>query len=102
MTCKKAQEFLAQIDCPVNTLVNARKEQFDRDAAQQLIQTVAHVIAVKGKKVLRFSMAKDPAITDYLLSAILGPSGNLRAPALRKGKTFVVGFHPDVYSEVLG
>jgi len=102
VTCKKAQEFLAQIDCPVNTLVNARKEQFDRDAAQQLIQTVAHVIAVKGKKVLRFSMAKDPAITDYLLSAILGPSGNLRAPALRKGKTFVVGFRPDVYSEVLG
>ena len=102
MTCKKAQEFLAQKDCPVNTLVNARKEQCDRDAARQLIQTVSHVIAVKGKKVLRFRVAKDPAVTDDLLSAILGPSGNLRAPALRKGKTFVVGFHPDVYREVLG
>ena len=82
-------------------MVNARKEQFDRHAARQLIQTVSHVIAVKGKKILRFSMAQDPAITDDLFSAILGPSGNLRAPALRKGKTFVVGFHPDVYSEIL-
>ena len=101
MTCKKAQEFLAQQDCTANTLVNARKEQFDRDAALQLLQTVSQVIAVKGKKILRFLVTKDPSVTDDLLSAILGPSGNLRAPALRKGKTFVVGFHPDVYSEVL-
>ena len=81
--------------------MNARKEQFDRDAAMQLLQTVSQVIAVKGKKILRFQVTKDPSVTDDLLSAILGPSGNLRAPALRKGKTFVVGFHPDVYSEVL-
>ena len=82
--------------------MNARKEQFDRDAALQLIQTVSRVIAVKGKKILRFPIAQDHSGTDDLLSAILGPSGNLRAPALRRGKTFVVGFHPDVYNEVLG
>ena len=101
MTCKKAQEFLAQQGYTANTLVNARKEQFDRDAALQLLQTVSQVIAVKGRKVLRFPVAKGQSVTEDLLSAILGPSGNLRAPALRKGKTFVVGFHPDVYSEVL-
>mgnify|MGYP001402342154 FL=1 len=81
--------------------MNARKEQFDRDAALQLLQTVSQVIAVKGKKVLRFPIVKGQSVAEDLLSAILGPSGNLRAPALRKGKTFVVGFDPEVYSEVL-
>ncbi len=81
--------------------MNARKEQIDRDAALQLIQTVSHVIAVKGKKVLRFSVAKGQPPSNDLLSAVMGPSGNLRAPTIRKGKTLVVGFHPDVYGEVL-
>jgi len=81
--------------------VNARQEKFDRDAALQLFQTVSQVIAVKGKKILRFPITKSQPVTEDLLSTILGPSGNLRAPALRKGKTFVVGFHPDVYNEVL-
>ena len=33
---------------------------------------------------------------------LLGPTGNLRAPTARVGKTLVVGFNPEVYSEVLG
>ncbi len=101
MTCKKAQEFLAQKDCTAKTLVNARKEPIDRDGTLQLMQTVSRVIAVKGKKVLQFSLKKDQAPSDDLLSAVIGPSGNLRAPAIRKGKTLVVGFHPDAYGEVV-
>ncbi len=101
MTCKKAQEFLAQKDCTAKTQVNARKEPIDRDGTLQLMQTVSRVIAVKGKKVLQFSLKKDQAPDDDLLSAVIGPSGNLRAPAIRKGKTLVVGFHPDAYGEVV-
>ncbi len=101
MTCKKAQEFLAQKDCTAKTQVNARKEPIDRDGTLELMQTVSRVIAVKGKKVLQFSLKKDQAPDDDLLSAVIGPSGNLRAPAIRKGKTLVVGFHPDAYGEVV-
>ena len=101
MTCKKAQEFLAQKDCTTKTQVNARKEPIDRDGTLQLLQTVSRVVAVKGKKVLDFSLKKNQTPTDDLLSAVIGPSGNLRAPAIRKGKTLVVGFHPDAYGEVL-
>jgi hypothetical protein len=31
----------------------------------------------------------------------MGPSGNLRAPALRVGDEFVIGFHPDFYNQWL-
>ena len=32
--------------------------------------------------------------------ALLGPTGNLRAPAVRTGTTLLVGFNEDVYIKV--
>ena len=53
----------------------------------------------KGKKVLIFDM-KTADINDVLAVA-LGPTGNLRAPTFRKGKTLVVGFNEAIYRQVL-
>ena len=102
MTCKKAQEFLAQKEVTAASVVNARKEQFDRARTLELLQPLSEVVAVKGKKILRFSLQKGHPPPDVLLSAVLGPSGNLRAPTVRAGKRLVVGFHPDVYGELFG
>jgi hypothetical protein len=33
---------------------------------------------------------------------MLGPTGNLRAPTLRVGRTLLVGFDEDTYRKVLG
>jgi hypothetical protein len=33
---------------------------------------------------------------------MLGPTGNLRAPTLRAGRTLVVGFDEEAYRKVLG
>ena len=38
---------------------------------------------------------------DELASLLLGPSGNLRAPTLRRGNTLIVGFEPGAYSHLL-
>ena len=35
------------------------------------------------------------------LAVLLGPTGNLRAPAAVVGKTLVVGFNEEVYREAL-
>lgn len=56
---------------------------------------------MKGKKVETFALgggSPEPA----LLKAVLGPSGNLRAPAIRKGKTWLVGFNPEGYEAAFG
>ena len=37
-----------------------------------------------------------------VVDAMLGPTGNLRAPTLRRGKTVLVGFNEDVYQDKLG
>jgi len=38
---------------------------------------------------------------DEIASLMMGPSGNLRAPTFRKGKTIVVGFNEEAYIKLL-
>ena len=46
-------------------------------------------------------MVKDPPGDEALLGCMLGPTGNLRAPTIRSGKTLVVGFHEEIYADEL-
>ena len=36
---------------------------------------------------------------EMLLKAMLGPTGNLRAPTVRKGTTLLVGFNEETYRD---
>lgn len=58
------------------------------------------VTIAKGKKVASFRPAKDPA--EEILPLMLGSTGNLRAPTIRKGKSVVVGFNEEVFQELFG
>ena len=57
------------------------------------------MIVAKGKKVSEFAGGK--AGKD-LVEAMLGPTGNLRAPTIRTGKTVLVGFNEEVFEKVFG
>lgn len=81
--------------------MDARKERLGPDQAMELTRNVSEVFAVKGKKIIRFHLPRDKPSRDDLLSVLLGPSGNLRAPTLRIGKKLLIGFDATVYSEVL-
>jgi hypothetical protein len=72
-----------------------------REEALALAKSVERVVAAKGNKVLSFDM-KTPPDDDVLAAAILGPTGNLKAPTLRLGKTLLVGFGAAAYEQVLG
>ena len=47
-------------------------------------------------------MKRDPPDAETLLKHMLGPTGNLRAPTIKKGKTVLMGFHEETYQAVLG
>jgi arsenate reductase-like glutaredoxin family protein len=57
------------------------------------------VIVAKGKKVSEFAGGK---AGKEVVEAMLGPTGNLRAPTLRRGKTVLVGFNEEVFEQILG
>lgn len=55
-------------------------------------------MVARGKKVLTFDPRKDEF--EDISKVALGPSGNLRAPSLRLGKTWLVGFNEEAYTAV--
>ena len=81
--------------------MNANKTKLGKKEALALAGEVSKVIVAKGKKVVTFDMKKKPS-RDELLAAMIGPSGNLRAPTIRRGKTLLVGFNEDAYGDVFG
>lgn len=67
-----------------------------------MVKESSKLIVCKGAKVTRFDLKKDAPAKAELEKHLLGPTGNLRAPTLRQGKTMIVGFNSDVYKEVFG
>jgi arsenate reductase-like glutaredoxin family protein len=102
MSCKKAQGFLEKNEVPVHAVTDANKEKQGRKEALALARSASKVIVAKGKKVVTLDMTKDAPDDDTLAGYVLGPTGNLRAPTLQKGKTLYVGFSEDAYRELLG
>jgi hypothetical protein len=60
------------------------------------------LVAARGKAVTVFDLKKDQPDDETLLGHLLGPTGNLRAPMARVGKTLLVGFNDEIYKQVLG
>ena len=99
-TCSKAQEFLVQQSVVIGEQTDAKKRRFERDEALSLAKQAEVLIVVKGKKVVRIDM-KRPPDDDELANLLLGPSGKLRAPSLRRGTTLLIGFDEGAYTELL-
>ena len=83
------------------TQVDAKKTTLKEKEALALVREVDEIYASKGKQVVHLDLKKDKPDTAALLALLLGPTGNLRAPTLRKGRTLLVGFDEASYAKVL-
>ena len=77
-------------------IVPASRKLAKADAAG-LAKRASKIIVAKGKKISEFAGGK--AGKD-VVDAMLGPTGNLRAPTIRKGKTVLVGFNEGMFEQV--
>ncbi len=82
-------------------VVNAKKSTLSEADALALAAGVDHIYSAKGKRVVHLDLRKSKPGTAELKALLLGPSGNLRAPALRKGRTLIIGFEEATYRELL-
>ncbi|MDG4476950.1 hypothetical protein [Thiovibrio frasassiensis] len=80
-------------------VVDARTVRLDAAAAWALLHKAAKITVAKGKAVSELNPQQEGK--EAVLKLVMGPSGNLRAPTLRVGDAFVVGFHPDFYQHWL-
>lgn len=79
--------------------MDARKERYAGKDLKRLFAGARSILAAKGRKSVRFDMKRDPPGVAELAKAVLGPSGNLRAPTLKLGDDWVVGFGEDAWTE---
>ncbi len=68
--------------------------------AREIAKASSKVYVAKGKKLDVFDMKS--ATLKEVAEKMLGPTGNLRAPTLRVGKTTLVGFSEEAYGQILG
>ncbi len=82
--------------------MDARKQTIKGGQALGVLAGVDELYAAKGKRVVHVDLRKGKPDRAVLLGFLLGPTGNLRAPTLRKGRTLLVGFDESTYKQVLG
>jgi arsenate reductase-like glutaredoxin family protein len=69
------------------------------EEALAMASEVDEIWSMKGKKVVHLHLKRDKPDRETLLAALLGPSGNLRAPTVRQGRRLLVGFSPELFNE---
>jgi len=90
---------LADNDVNIKEQVPASKKLSEQDA-RELMKAASKLHVAKGKKLSEFDTGAKPDAE--AVAAMLGPTGNLRAPTIVRGKTLIVGFNEDLYTKILG
>ena len=85
----------------VETLDSNKQKIGPKDALRLLHGMKKLVCIMRGKNVFAYDLTMDRPDNETLLSQMIGPSGNLRAPAVRVGSTLVVGYNEDAYRRLL-
>jgi len=101
MTCAKTQGFLAKHKVTVTQQADAKKATIKGAAALDVLAGVDELYVAKGKKVEHVDLKRVKPDRATLLGLLLGPTGNLRAPTLRRGRTLIVGFEEETYKKLL-
>jgi arsenate reductase-like glutaredoxin family protein len=82
--------------------VDARKAAVKAQEALALVRGVDELYAAKGTRVVHVDLRKDKPDEATLRGLLLGPTGNLRAPTIRRGRALIVGFDEATYRKVFG
>ena len=101
-TCGKTAAFLAERQIVVAAQDDARKTPLVEDFALKLVSQANELYVTRGTKVIHIDLKRERPDDESLLALLIGPSGKLRAPTLKLGKTLVVGFDLATYEKVVG
>jgi hypothetical protein len=99
----RGDEFLAARKIAVRETADAKKSRYTAADLPALMAGASEVLVAKGKKSQSFKpSAGDKAAWKAIAEVAIGPTGNLRAPTLRRGKRWIVGFGEDAWKEAFG
>jgi hypothetical protein len=82
--------------------VDARTQRYEAADLRQLMRGAKSVLVAKGKQSQRFDLGQGGDVWKRLAEVAIGPTGNLRAPTLKLGDRWIVGFGEEAWAEELG
>lgn len=83
----------------VSEEVNAAKNTIEKDKVWSLLADAEKVYVTSGKKIIEF--VPGDVENEELLKKATGRTGNLRAPALRRGAVFYIGYNDELYKTLV-
>lgn len=95
-SCERTRAVLVESKAPITLERNSRKEPLSDADVAELLGKVSKVIVARGKSTETLKAA------DTTIDHLRGPTGNIRAPILKVGKTLLVGFHADTLRSLMG
>lgn len=101
-TCGKTAAFLEEHRIGITAQEDARKTPLVEADALKLVGQVNDLYVTRGTKVIHINLKTERPDDETLLGLLIGPSGKLRAPTLKIGKTMIVGFDQATYEKVVG
>jgi hypothetical protein len=102
MSCVRGDEFLAARRIAVRETADAKKERYTAADLPGLMRGASEVLVARGKKSQTIRPGSDKAAWKEIAEVAIGPTGNLRAPTLRRGKRWIVGFGEEAWREAFG
>lgn len=100
-TCGRMDALLTTLGITAKETVSAHKAKLGLDDALALARSVRRIVAARGKSAVELDMSRDAPDDATLARYLLGPTGNLRSPTIRTGKTLLVGFDEDAMAPLL-
>ena len=94
-SCNKAWMVLEEKNILIKTEINAKNQIYTAEEAWNLIKDAQKIYVANGRNITEFCPAT--ADKDELLRKITGRTGNLRAPALKCGLEFYIGYNGEMY-----
>ena len=67
--------------------------------AMALVGQADRLVVAKGKRLTELDLNTEMPTNDVVAKHMLGPTGNLRAPTLRVGRTLVVGYNEQALAD---
>lgn len=101
VTCGKMDALLDSLEITAKETVSANKTKLGVPETLALVEQCQKLVVSKGTKAWEIDLKKEPKSPEELQALVIGPTGNLRAPTIRKGKTLYVGFQEETFREAL-
>jgi arsenate reductase-like glutaredoxin family protein len=99
--CAKAKEFLSEYELDVRQTLDARRTRIGPSGVAAVVEDAKTVLVSDGRSVRRYDVAKRQHDRSDMLARMVGPTGNLRAPTIRRNGLVVVGYHVDSMKELV-